>query len=52
LRAAVDERPKGTRWETPRMDVEDRIQMTGSMILSLVWTLLVSTLLFALVGAG
>lgn len=31
---------------------ENQVRMTGSIILSLVWTLLVSTLLFALAGCG
>ena len=31
---------------------ENQVRMTGSIILSLVWTLLVSTLLFALSGCG
>jgi hypothetical protein len=34
------------------MDVEEQIRMTGSMIVSLIWTLLASTILFALVGSG
>jgi hypothetical protein len=34
------------------MTDENQVQMTGSIIVSLIWTLLVSTLLFALVGCG
>lgn len=34
----------------PRVDDENEVQMTGSMILSLIWTHLVSLLLFALTG--
>ena len=37
-------------WEEDCMLDENQLRMTGSIILSLVWTLLVSTLLFALVG--
>jgi hypothetical protein len=31
---------------------EDQVRMTGSLIASLIWTLVVSTLLFALTGSG
>ena len=33
-----------------RMSNESPLAMTGSMILSLIWTFLVSTILFALAG--
>jgi len=33
-----------------RVDDENEVQMTGSIILSLIWTHLVSSLLFALTG--
>src|SRR5688572_28925638 len=38
--------------ERVRMIHENQVRMTGSLIASLIWTLLVSTLLFALTGCG
>lgn len=34
------------------MNHEERIELTGSMIISLIWTFVVSTILFALTGPG
>src|SRR5688572_14088106 len=40
------------RTEKERMTEQHPLQMTGSMILSLIWTFLVSIILFALAGCG
>jgi len=38
------------QWSDARVDDENEVQLTGSIILGLIWTQVVSSLLFALTG--
>nr|WP_298719112.1 hypothetical protein [uncultured Steroidobacter sp.] len=38
------------QWSDARVDDENEVQLTGSIILGLIWTHVVSSLLFALTG--
>jgi len=43
-------KPRDRSGRGPRVDDENQVRMTGSIILALVWSQLVSALLFALAG--